>query len=105
MKYFERKRREKLYRQWVERADLPADVIPTEAEGSPGRQSRQPADSGARRHFSDLFRPHGETELPAAGISGILAGIDRRLLYGLLILFLVIFWLGVIVLFVYKCSY
>lgn len=80
----------------MERADLPADVIPTEAEGSPGRQSR---------HFGDLFRPHGEIKLPAAGISGILTGIDRRLLYGLLILFLVVFWLIVIIMVVHNCSY
>jgi hypothetical protein len=104
LKYFERKKRERLYRQWVARADLPADAIPPEAEEPSGHRGQQPIDSEAHRHFGALFRPHGEKKLTAAGISGLLAGIDRRLLYGLLILFLVIFWLGVIVLFVNKCS-
>ena len=104
MKYFERKKREKLYRQWVARADLPVDAIPAESEESPGRQSQRPESAGTRRHFSALFRPHGDIKLPAAGINGILAGIDRRLLYGLLILSLIIFWFGVIVLVVHRCS-
>ena len=30
LKYFQRKRKEKLYQQWVERSSLPSDAIPRE---------------------------------------------------------------------------
>ena len=102
MNYFERKRREKLYRQWVERAGLPRDALPTEADESTGRQHRQSADSGDRR--GALFKPHSGMGMPPNGIGGILAGIDRRLLYGLLTILLVAFWLIVITFVVDKCS-
>ena len=34
MKYFQTRRKAKLYRQWVERAGLPSDAIPLEARKS-----------------------------------------------------------------------
>ena len=34
MKYFQKRRKAKLYRQWVERAGLPSDAIPLEARKS-----------------------------------------------------------------------
>ena len=40
MKYFERRRKAKLYRQWVERAGLPPEAIRLEAQ-KPGDAHRQ----------------------------------------------------------------
>ncbi len=103
MKYFERKRRERLYRQWVERAGLPADAVPPEVEEPSGHKPAA-EDASSHRPFGTRFRPHSELKLPGAGLNSLLAGIDRRLLYGLLIVVLVLFWFLVIVLVVNTCS-
>ena len=49
MKYFERRRKAKLYRQWVERAGLPPEVSPLE--------TRKPEDTHPPINSPELVRP------------------------------------------------
>ena len=48
MKYFQRRRKAKLYRQWVERAGLPPDEIPLEARKSEETQPQVGSPESAR---------------------------------------------------------
>lgn len=52
MKYFEKRRKAKLYRQWVERAGLPPEVSPPE--------TRQPEDTHYPIDSPELARPVSE---------------------------------------------
>ena len=110
MKYFERRKKAKLYRQWVERAGLPPETVRLE--------TRKPEDTHSQIDSSESVKPVPEnpstiyagatnqvtTHSDVAG--DMLPEINRRqprlpLLYLLLGIFIVIF-LGALVLLVMR---
>ena len=111
MKYFERKRKAKLYRQWVERAGLPLeDVCP---ENQESEDVRLPTNSpeAVRPAPDDLPTIHvGATQIAThPDVTGdMMAEINRRqprlsLLYRLLGIFIVIFLVALVLLVVWFC--
>ena len=111
-KYFERRRKAKLYRQWVKQAGLPSRVVPPEAE--------KPKDVLPRVRISEAVSPETpkspEVHLePDSGVAthpevsgDMMAEVTRRqrslrLLYVLLGVSLVVLCVGLILLIMYSC--
>lgn len=92
MKYFQRKRKERLYRQWVKEGSLPPETIQPQIESVEGARPQvskpvtAPPEVGGRR-----IREMGNNRL------------SRRLLYILLGVSLVTLCAGVILLIVQSC--
>ena len=108
MKYFERRRKAKLYRQWVERAGLPLDAILLEAQ-KPGGAHRQIDNPEPARPVPEKppvlpVRADNQVATHPDVTGNMIAEINRRktqlpILYILRGIFVVIF-LGVLVLLV-----
>lgn len=80
MKYFQRRRKEKLYRQWVERAGLPPEAIPHDAD----KAEAAPTRVGKRKAASDRARGPVQVQPGSSAVTHVeIAGdmmteIDKR---------------------------
>ena len=112
LKYFKKRRKEKLYRQWVERAGLPPEAVPAGAD--------KPEDVPLQVHSAEAVSPeaheplkvHVEPDSRVAThpeITGdMMAEINKRqlrlpLLHMLLGASALILFVGLILLIVYSC--
>jgi hypothetical protein len=111
-KYFARKRKAKLYRQWVERADLPSGAVPLEADKSEDFSPRVRSSEGVSPEAPQSLRVHLEPNSGVAThpeVSGdMMAEINLRqrnlrLLYVLLGVSLVVLCAGLVLLIMYSC--
>ncbi len=110
--YFKRRRKAKLYRQWVERAGLPPEAVPTEAGKSEDTTLQVPSSEAASPEVDRPLRVHVEPGRRVAihpEVSGdMMAEINERqlrlpLLYMLLGASALILCVGLILLIVYSC--
>ena len=102
MKFFQRKRREKLYRQWVERAGLPPEAVRPETENSDSVHPQVDNAEAIRRRTDDRVVTHPEVT------GDMMAEIDkyqahRGLLYILLVVSFLILCVGLVLVIVYSC--
>ena len=111
-KYFERKRKAKLYRQWVERAGLPSGAVPPEADKSEDISPRVRSSEAVSPEAPQSLRVHLEPDSGVAThpeVSGdMLAEISKRqrnlrLLYVLLGTSLIVLCAGLVLLIMYSC--
>lgn len=109
MKYFEGRRKGKLYRQWVERAGLPPKAIPSEADkskGVPAQIDKREAVSPEANSPVTVYP--GSAAVTHAEVGGdMMAEIHKRqqrlpMLYMLLVASLVILFVGLILLIVHS---
>ena len=112
MKYFQRRRKEKLYRQWVERAGLPPEAITVGADKPESEEV--PARVGTRKGVipktsGPVQVQPGSSAVTHAEVGGdMMAEIKKRQprlprLYMSLGAALVILFVGVILLIVHSC--
>jgi len=99
LKYFERRRKAKLYRQWVERAGLPPEVSPPE--------TRKPEDTHSPIDSPEFVRPVPENP-PTIYAGATSQEINKRqprlpLLYILLGVSMVIFLVALVLLVALYC--
>ncbi len=112
MKYFEKRRRAKLYRQWVEQAGLVSDTGPPEADKSKDAPFRVDSSEAVSPEDDESLRAYIE---PDSGVvthpevtGDMMTEINRRqprrrILYILLGVSVVIFCAGLILLIVLSC--
>ena len=112
MKYFQKRRKAKLYRQWVERAGLPTDAIPLEArkaeDSHPQVDSPEPA--GQIPESLPIFHVRTDNQIAThRGVTGnMMTEINRRqthlfLLYVLLGVCVLVVILVLVLLVVWSC--
>ena len=100
MRYFQRRRKEKLYRQWVERAGLPPETVPAKAE-SPEDITAQSENLETHEPVRIQAKPDSRAATHPGVTGDMMAEIDRRqlqlpMLYVLLVVCLVILLTGLI---------
>ena len=110
MKYFQRRRKEKLYRQWAERAGLPPEVVPDKADESEDVHAQIHKRKAVGHKTSGPVRVlPGSSAVTDVEVTGdMMAEINKRqarlpLLYVLVGASLVILCVGVILLIVRSC--
>ena len=112
MDYFKRRKRSKLYKQWVKRADLPPDWASPEtgqAEDVPLQDHGPEADDiEAGESLKIYLGPDSGVAAHPEVTGDMLAEIDRRqphplLLYGLLVVAMLALCVGFILLLVGSC--
>jgi predicted nucleic acid-binding Zn ribbon protein len=110
LKYFRRRKKEKLYRQWVERAGLPPEAIPSEADKSkdvPARIDKREAVTTEAKSPVRI-QPSSATVTHAEVGGDMMAEIHKRqqrlrMLYMMLGASLLILLVGLILLIVHSC--
>jgi len=102
LKYFRRKRKEKLYRQWVKQAGLPPEAARPEPDKSESARPQVDSAEAIRRRADDRIATHPEV----TGDMMAEIGKDRlslRLLYVLFGVALLILCVGLILLIAHTC--
>ena len=112
MKYFARRKKAKLYRQWVEQAGLPPDAIPLETQKPEDTQPQGIAPESVKPVSEDLptiYVRAGNGVATHPDVTGDMLAeikkIQRRIpvLYILLGVSMVIFFTALILLIVWSC--
>jgi len=112
LKYFERRRKEKLYRQWVERAGLPLEAIPRKTDKSEDVplpiDSPEAVSPEAGKSLRVHIKPDSGAVTHPEVTGDMMAEINKRqphlrMLYILLGVFIVILCGGLAILVVQSC--
>ena len=111
MKYFQQRRKRKLYRQWVERSGLPPEAVPKagEFEEPPlGAHRAEGTSPETPRPQRDYIEPDSSVATHPEVTGDMLAEINKRqlrlpLLYMLMAAFMVMLFIGLVLLIVYAC--